>query len=255
MLFQLFSDIHLELIDTFPMIPVKAPYLILAGDIGKYNKSSYIDFLRYVSAHWEHIFYVFGNHEFYIKRTMNTVKTKYIKLFSEFPNIHLLDNSHYKISETLTIYGFTCWTLPCFETTMMARAELNDFNFIRTNKGLLTNKDVTGISTSETEKFKDFLLTNEDDLLIITHFPPINIGTSDPMYDGTGIINKYFKWDNYIEQHNCRSDKIKYWCSGHTHWSYNFEHNGITYISNQIGYNDENISYDKNGLLTIKNEN
>ncbi len=33
--FQLFSDIHIELANRVPKIPNLAPYLFLAGDIGK----------------------------------------------------------------------------------------------------------------------------------------------------------------------------------------------------------------------------
>jgi len=44
--------------------------------------------------------------------------------------------------------------------------------------------------------------------------------------------------------------KIKCWCSGHTHWSYDFFRNGVRFIANQIGYTDEFV-LSNDGLFEI----
>ena len=65
--FQLFSDIHLELLKSskFPKIKPLTDYLFLAGDIGKINTPNYEPFFDYCSENWKKVFYVLGNHEFY----------------------------------------------------------------------------------------------------------------------------------------------------------------------------------------------
>ena len=65
--FQLFSDIHLELLKSskFPKIKPLTDYLFLAGDIGKINTPNYELFFDYCSQNWKKVFYVLGNHEFY----------------------------------------------------------------------------------------------------------------------------------------------------------------------------------------------
>lgn len=67
-LFQYMSDLHLEVGQqylTFDFDP-RAPYLILAGDIGRLvDYESYLAFLRKQMARYERVFLVLGNHEFY----------------------------------------------------------------------------------------------------------------------------------------------------------------------------------------------
>ena len=65
---QIFSDIHIELWDKLPIIPIKAKYLFLAGDICQLNHLLFYPFLSFCSKNWEKVFYIPGNHEFYSNR-------------------------------------------------------------------------------------------------------------------------------------------------------------------------------------------
>ena len=67
-LFQVYSDIHIELWNKFPKIPAKSKYLILAGDICQLDDPLFYKFLDYCSSKWEKIFYIQGNHEYYSKK-------------------------------------------------------------------------------------------------------------------------------------------------------------------------------------------
>jgi len=66
--FQILSDLHLEVgpqYHTFS-IPASAPYLILAGDIGRLvDYEHHLSFLSTHIAAFEKVFLVLGNHEFY----------------------------------------------------------------------------------------------------------------------------------------------------------------------------------------------
>ena len=66
--FQILSDLHLELGQQYSNfhIPASAPYLILAGDIGKLcDYQLYLDFLQQQCKSFRQVFLVLGNHEFY----------------------------------------------------------------------------------------------------------------------------------------------------------------------------------------------
>ena len=87
----------------------------------------------------------------------------------------------------------------------------------------------------------------------MTHFPPTRSGTSHPKYLAEKrTANSYFAWPNEsIDKLNLRN--VVTWISGHTHWSYDFEKNGIRLISNQLGYKSElgDTGINQDGLYEI----
>lgn len=249
--FQLLSDMHLEFIKKAPKPHVLAPNLILAGDIGKINTPGWTQFIEYCAGSWEHIFYVFGNHEFYNghqfyhgSKSITQLKSDYVNYFSRYPNIHLLDNSGYDL-DGLAIYGFVGWTRSPFETDCQARNEINDYNFIYKDKNnLITPEYITELANQDLDKFKLWIKSQTNPSLVITHFPPIRTGTSNPIYlSEPKQTNKYFAWDNLIksEQIDTSALPIHTWVSGHTHWSYDLvdSETKIRYVSNQMGYLEE----------------
>lgn len=65
---QLMSDLHLEVGQQYATFnfPVAAPFLILAGDIGRLaDYDAYLDFLARQTARYGQVVLVLGNHEFY----------------------------------------------------------------------------------------------------------------------------------------------------------------------------------------------
>ena len=67
LLVQVYSDIHIELWNKIPELPVKAKYLFLAGDICNQIHPLFYPFFDYCSSNWEKVFYISGNHEYYVK--------------------------------------------------------------------------------------------------------------------------------------------------------------------------------------------
>lgn len=62
------SDLHLEVGQQYADfdIPAEAPYLILAGDIGRLKDyQPYLEFLGRQCDHFVKVFLVLGNHEFF----------------------------------------------------------------------------------------------------------------------------------------------------------------------------------------------
>ena len=75
----------------------------------------------------------------------------------------------------------------------------------------ITTNDITNIAKSDIIKFKEFLTsTNSDKIIVITHFPPVRNGTSDPKYLNNELQD-YFTWDNMIITEKIPSNKIKIW--------------------------------------------
>jgi hypothetical protein len=64
---QIYSDIHIELWNKLPELPVNSKYLFLAGDICRLTHPLFYPFFDYCSSKWEKVFYTPGNHEFYEK--------------------------------------------------------------------------------------------------------------------------------------------------------------------------------------------
>lgn len=249
MKFQLFSDIHLEFLgQKYPKIKKHAEILILAGDIGHITQNNFKDFIKYCSENWSHVLYVFGNHEFYGKFSMESVIQKTSEYFKEFNNVHLLDNS-YIILDEFVYYGFTGWTMPIFDNTNEARNYLNDYNKIKTQNGKLKVINHKNIAEFQVLKFKEFIELNLDNIIVITHFPPVK-NTSDPIFE-SDKLNGYFSWNNFLQLNSIFTTKIKCWCSGHTHYSYDFFLDGIRYMSNQIGYLEEYLEFSELGIYEI----
>ena len=96
----------------------------------------------------------------------------------------------------------------------------------------------------------------------MTHFPPLQTGTSNPVYDSQSqVLKDYFAWNNILKDLNLTN--VPLWLSGHTHWSYDIMHNtnnannannaNTRLLSNQYGYSQE-IGYTniiEDGLFEI----
>lgn len=271
--FQIFSDIHLEFYNKFPIIKPLAKYLFLAGDIGTIvsdTDKKVEKFLYYCSSNWEKTFYVLGNHEFY-QTTKSSNKTlcfeelelKYQQICNKFPNVYLLNDSHHEIIPELNVYGTTLWTNPnkyIKPSDGIISDYLNDYNMItiksnlNNTTNLLSSEFINKISDEQLCKLENYLLNSNNKTLIITHFPPIRTGSSNPKYSNQEeFLSNYFSWNNIYSK--LKSDNISCWISGHTHWSYNINLSGIKFVSNQFGYKNELINgqtgFDENKIYEI----
>lgn len=265
LLIQVFSDIHIELWNKFPKFPVKSKYLVLAGDIGQINHPSFYPFLDYCSGNWKKIFYIPGNHEYYSKnKNMTELEFEY-KYYIEtrYKNIFYLNNSVAELENDINIYGSTFWTNPPFTSTDDAKTYLNDYNLISYFKqGLdqVVNLDVSKVrelSNDSITQLEQYLAGENKKTVIVTHFPPQQIGTSHPKYRLQGkLMKNYFSHPDGSLNNFKNISNILCWISGHTHYSYDFTSSeGVRLISNQLGYRNECISgdtrFNEDGLYEI----
>jgi len=245
---QIFSDIHIELWNKLPEISVKAKYLFLAGDICNYNHPLFFPFLDYCSKNWIKTFYIPGNHEYYIKkRNYNELEFEYkYRIGERYKNVYYLNNNFVSLDEeNINIYGTTFWTIPPFVSTYEAKCHINDYNYMsyfKKGKDTVVNLDITYVKKLAEDSFnslQEYLNETDKKTIVMTHFPPHRTGTSHPKYLAENkISNLYFAWpDGTLPQFNLKN--VPLWISGHTHWSYDFEQDGVRLIGNQLGYKSE----------------
>jgi hypothetical protein len=98
---------------------------------------------------------------------------------------------------------------------------------------------VKELSREAFTQLETYLNKTDKKTIIMTHFPPIQSGAIEPsLLEKNSILNLYSSWqDNTLDKLNLTN--VFLWISGHTHWSYDFEKNGIRLISNQLGYKNE----------------
>lgn len=244
---QIYSDIHIELWNKLPEIPVNAKYLFLAGDICKLYHPLFYPFLDYCSSRWQKVFYTSGNHEYYSnKLNLNALEFEYkIKIKERYKNVYYLNNEFTELDENINVYGTTFWTIPPFTSTSKAKSYINDYNqitYYNKSDNRERNLDIGYVKEMADEsylKLNEYLNTNNKKTIIMTHFPPMRTGTSDPIYlSEKRTADLYFSWpdDTLLK---FKLSNVMSWISGHTHWSYDFKENGIRLIGNQIGYKSE----------------
>lgn len=247
---QIYSDLHIEFYNSFPKIPIEAEVLILAGDIGIKSKKNYIEFLNYVSNNWKIVFYVLGNHEYYISSNyFDKINQSYHEIFNSFENIILLDNKSYIYNDNNKLYKFIGSTLWA-NATEFSKNYVNCFNIIKEKRNnrkypLSVNKFNKMNKTSK-QFIIDSLYEEKEDIniILITHYPTI-MESSHSKYNTQDIlIKKLFANDiniHDLENLNCTNITC---ISGHTHYSFDFDiknKNNVRYISNQMGYYDEAV--------------
>lgn len=259
---QIYSDIHIELWNKIPEIPVNSKYLFLAGDICTLTHPLFYPFFDYCSSKWEKIFYTPGNHEFYEKnKNYNEMCFEYkYRLNERYKNVFYLDNESALLDDEINVYGTTFWTIPPFSSTMEAKMFINDYNWLsyfNKDKNKIVNLDINYVKNIANVSFNSlqtYLNNTNKKTIIMTHFPPLRSGTSAPKYlNNKSKSNLYFSWpEDTVDRLNLTNTPL--WISGHTHWSYDFKRYNTRFISNQLGYKSEteNTGLNEKGLYEIE---
>ena len=258
---QIYSDLHIEIWNKIPDIPVKSKYLFLAGDICPLNHPLFYKFFGFCSTRWEKVFYVPGNHEFYSERkNYNELDFEYnLKLKEKYKNVYFLNDTFVELNDEINVYGSIFWTFPTYTSTYTAKLDIKDYSYIKYfNKQLnhVTSLDVNFIKELSEKSFvslKKHLENTKKITIVMTHFPPLREGTCNPIYNNQKEDKtNYFTWnDKIINNFNLKN--VPLWISGHTHWSYNIEKNDCVFISNQLGYKYEanNTKFNEDGVYEI----
>lgn len=231
MKFQYVSDIHLEFRNPPVRLRNTAPYLILAGDIGRLDLERHEDslksFLKDCVSRWKRVIYVPGNHEFY-GLSLSEGKSKLRDICRQL-GVTLLAPGVVKI-DNVTVVGDILWSNPeneCIFECISDGMCIVDFNY---------NDYI-----EEHEKSLCFLrkIVSREKCIVVTHHAPDLEIAKHPHSDletcfGTDILDTFDK------------KNIIAWIYGHTHMNKAANINGVELLTNQMGYPDEITDFDEN---------
>lgn len=242
---QIISDLHLEFLSLSQVEKIIAniqsvgDILVLAGDIGHPDDSSYVYFLEQMNNMFSKIFLITGNHEYYGGNIQNT-NIKIQELCLPLKNISFLSSS-YEDYLGFRWIGTTLWSH--IEPTAHI---INDIRKIRQ----LSIKNYNELHQESVNFINNILEENMNiPSIIITHHLP-SYKLINPRYQ-TKTHNKYNQWfasnlDELIEKY-----KPSLWIYGHTH---DFSHSELyqtQMVCNPLGYEDENTNTNFNYTVEL----
>lgn len=242
---QVLSDLHLEAGQQYSSyeFPVAAPWLILAGDVGRLvDYEEYLGFLSRQTGRYERVFLVLGNHEFFGLDYQTGIE-KARELVQETRlggKVVLLQRNQWDSPEpdpSITILGCTFWSHIPAHAREVVRNKISD------------SKKIGGWSVDKhnaqhgedlgwlTKRLQDLAATApERRVLVVTHHAPAWRGTSDPRNEdnpwssafATGILDG--------DGDAGRWRQVGSWVFGHTHYPTDFVVGGVRLVANQRGY-------------------
>ena len=209
------SDTHLNLwkyneSQIAPIFSGLSPTLILAGDIGDPDELTLYRTLEHVRKRYEHVIYIPGNHEFYVrepgsKKTPHSVLSWFQKLDTQWDNFHLF----YRRSEIyngIRIIGATAWSTSPRDTNWSRKiSEEGRLDALYLNEEIAKAKQPC---------------------LLVTHYPP----TLSVLQDN--FRNKITEYDYANNLEYMFRPPIHTWIFGHVHQCHN---RGFPYSSSLLG--------------------
>ncbi|OAR00235.1 hypothetical protein LLEC1_06455 [Akanthomyces lecanii] len=238
---QILSDLHLEIGQQYASFtfPATAPYLLLAGDIGRLlDYHDYLSFLQAQTARFEVVFLVLGNHEFY-GLTYEDALAKAGRLMDE-PALDgrfvLLDKTRWDSPRSsLSILGCTLWSFIPDDKIDIVQSRVKDFkrigdwtpathNSLHAQEAAWLRSEVANLTAATLQKPRN--------VLVVTHHAPCIDGTSQPEH-------AHNTWSSAFATEMLASgdwSPVKTWVFGHTHYSTDTVRNGVRIVANQRGY-------------------
>lgn len=273
---QFVSDLHLEFyqddefqkdgkFDISKFATPCAEYLAILGDLSYPTSPNFEQFLETASQLYKKVFYVAGNHEYYIgdnpsMPTMSTVNANIEFICSNFANVYYLNNEEHLLNENTVILGTTLWSHIPDQKQRIVKDSIKDYTNIFVDekhyKTGLTCKISNQLHTEAvlwlTEKLKKH--QNKKVIILSHHMPSFKM--ISPQYKDSDI-NCAFATD--LDYLMWKNNNIKFWLCGHTHSTMKVKINKCICMTNPIGYPSrclteykyENDQYDKALFITI----
>ncbi|KAF2206650.1 hypothetical protein CERZMDRAFT_52821 [Cercospora zeae-maydis SCOH1-5] len=251
---QYLSDLHLENCDYCFELEKSAPYLILAGDVGRLSDfEKYSNFIFQQCSKFEHVYLVLGNHEFYglsreegLKRADGLVRDG-----RALQNLTLLHRGRADIHKTDTVLlGCTLHSYISPECTRLSRdfARIENWTISEHNREFRKDLDWLRESLQDLRRSEPY-----KNVVIVTHFAPAFQRTSHPRHS-IGVQSEC--WCSNALELVCEQPQkqVRYWIFGHTHWNARFHLSGITVLSNQKSCESNNLSW-MQSLLRLRKFN
>lgn len=255
---QIVSDVHLEFysVKTIPTIIPCAENIALLGDIGKPFEDTYKLFLSQQSKNFKQVFVLMGNHEYYnCTKTVTMILEKAKIVCSSFPNVHLLDNSTYDLTEKTTLVGCTLWSLCDYQTSL----RMNDFYKIHVDfykndlpETLKIRKPIT-IKMYNDWHIKDVAWLENNikeqqkrnkQVIVLTHHAPLHVMNGK-------YVNSPIQSGFSSDLHHLFKPPVISFANGHIHSNCDVIENNIRCVSNAMGYPKEDTGYLENVVIDI----
>ncbi|CAK7206745.1 hypothetical protein SEUCBS139899_009551 [Sporothrix eucalyptigena] len=247
---QVLSDLHLEVCTqyaTFKVPAAGAPYLVLAGDIGRMiDYEPLLGFLAGLVASYRRIFYVLGNHEFYTltydegireaqrleKEPGLEGKVSILHKTRWDEDLSVVDSG----APRLTVLGCTLWTHVVPEAYDAVTRSVSDFKYIRDwtvdNHNQVHDEEVAWLH-EQVDALRDEAGSENRTVVVITHHVPTVEGTSRPKYAASPCASAF---STELIVPSGAWNGVSTWIYGHTHYSNDFVREGVRLVSNQRGY-------------------
>ncbi|KAI1458570.1 Metallo-dependent phosphatase-like protein [Annulohypoxylon moriforme] len=238
---QILSDLHLEFSQQYSSytFPVSAPFLLLAGDIGRLiDYDGYLRFLQAQVYPYKKIFLVLGNHEFYGLSYESGLREA--RRLADEPSllgkVVLLHRTRWDDPDSdLTILGCTLWSEIPDDACSVVESRVNDFKMIH---GWSVQKH-NATHLEEVAWLRDQVAqtVSQDDktrrqILVASHHAPCVEGTSRPEHTNNTWSSAFAT--DLLDRGGW--DGVKAWVFGHTHFSTRFVRGEIEIVANQRGY-------------------
>ncbi len=237
MRFQYASDLHLEFQDNYihlneiELLKPVAPYLILAGDIDIISSGTVTrpDFFEYLSEHWQQVFIIPGNHEWYRGGDVSTAFNFELEIHH---NVKYLNHKSL-IVDGVELLFTTLWSNT---NTPLIEDSLNDFRVCLYANERYTYKHHDGLHRRAFQWLNRELSKEKIyPRIVVSHFVPCKEADGYPSSDDAqgDLMKRYFVADlsNYLTKW-----EVDYWIYGHNHWDKDTDVFGVKFRSNQFGY-------------------
>lgn len=245
---QIMSDLHLELGQQYTSfyIPPSAPYLVLAGDVGRLvDYHLFLSFLRLQCERFVRVFMVLGNHEFYgVTREEGlrlatslehepALQDKFVVL-----NRRRIDMDEAHHPNNITILGCTLQSYILPEAREIVGKKIKDFQRIVS----WTIDDHNAEHAEDVEWLQNHirLIRKEKNssrrrIVVITHHAPVVREASRPE-DFGNPWSSAFGTDLLDLDSSSVFSEVQWWIFGHTHYTTEFSKGNVKLVSNQRGY-------------------
>lgn len=226
------SDLHLRFGDLTPPT-TDADVVILAGDIGRPREA-----IRWAYALRKPVLFVPGNHKFY-GGVVGQVLTELRGLCAG-TDVHLLDDDELRL-QGVRYLGCTLWTDlalygegPQRDLALRAAMQhMRDFTLIRVSeKQLFTPKHMVARHAAHMSWLtKQLMAETAEPTVVITHHAP-SLRSVHKSFAGHPINAAHIT----NLEHLFGTERVRLWIHGHTHFSFDYMHNGTRVICNPRGY-------------------
>jgi hypothetical protein len=242
LMMQFMSDLHLEVgqqYDDFDF-SATAPYLILAGDIGRMKDyDAYLRFIARQTARFEKVFLVLGNHEFYgagfdegVAAAQRMEKEPILD-----DKLILLHRTRHELAigdRTVQILGCILWSNVPDADKDMVSMKINDFHKI---SGWTIDMHIAQ-HQQDLAWLADGLAaargTESTSAVVVTHHAPCREGTSAPEHAHSPLSSAFST--DVIDPSGTWGSVVRHWIFGHTHYTTQLTRGDIDVVSNQRGY-------------------